>query len=47
MRQEIEVWFNQSQYDFDAAQYNYQGGQYNVAAFLCQQSVEKALYGLF
>lgn len=47
MRKEIEDWWLQSQDDFDAAEYNFSGGKYFVAAFLCQQAVEKALKALF
>lgn len=47
MRQEIERWLSQSDKDFEAAQYNFKGELYYIAAFLCQQAVEKALKALF
>ncbi|MBI5392341.1 HEPN domain-containing protein [Candidatus Woesearchaeota archaeon] len=47
MRKEIQNWFDQSKDDFDGANYNFNGGKYYIAAFLCQQSVEKALKALF
>lgn len=47
MRKEILDWWNQAEDDFDAAEYNFQGEKYYVAAFLCQQAVEKGLKALF
>ena len=47
MREEILKWFQQSKDDYDGAVYNFDGGKYYIAAFLCQQSVEKALKALF
>ena len=47
MREEVKVWLAQSDADFDGAQYNFEGGRYYIAAFLCQQAVEKALKALF
>ena len=47
MRKEIENWFHQSNDDFDGAKYNFDGKKYYIAAFLCQQAVEKALKALF
>jgi HEPN domain-containing protein len=47
MRKEIQNWLDQSNDDFDGAQFNFHGGKYYIAAFLCQQSVEKALKALF
>ena len=47
MRQEVQNWWQQSRDDFDAAEYNFKGEKFYVAAFLCQQSVEKALKALF
>jgi len=43
MRKEIENWWKQAQEDFDAAKYNFQGKKYYLVAFLCQQTIEKAL----
>ncbi|MBS3118578.1 HEPN domain-containing protein [Candidatus Woesearchaeota archaeon] len=47
MRKEIENWLEQAEADFDGAEYNFEGGKYYIAAFLCQQAVEKALKALF
>ena len=47
MREEIKRWLDQSINDFDAANYNFNGEKFYVAAFLCQQAVEKALKALF
>lgn len=38
---------DQSKDDLDSALYNFDGKKYYVCAFLCQQSVEKALKALF
>ena len=47
MREEVRVWLMQSESDFDGANYNYDGKKFYIAAFFCQQSVEKALKALF
>ncbi|MEK6873666.1 MAG: HEPN domain-containing protein [Nanoarchaeota archaeon] len=47
MREEIKRWFDQSDNDFDGANYNFNGGKFYIAAFFCQQAVEKALKALF
>ncbi len=47
MRIEVQNWWQQSKDDFDAAEFNFQGGKYYLAAFMCQQAVEKALKALF
>src|SRR3989344_9133785 len=47
MRKEIDNWWKQSEADFDGAQYNFSGAKYYIAAFFCQQAVEKALKALF
>lgn len=47
MRKEIQNWLDQSNDDFDGAEFNFDGGKYYIAAFLCQQAVEKALKALF
>jgi len=47
MRKEIKIWWDQAKQDFDAALYNFDGRRYYIAAFLCQQAVEKALKALF
>jgi len=47
MNEKISNWMKQSETDFIAAKYNFEGKMYYVCAFLCQQSVEKALKGLF
>lgn len=43
MRKEVENWWVQAKADFDAAEFNLKGNKLFVAAFLCQQSIEKAL----
>lgn len=47
MREEIKKWIEQSNSDFDGAEYNFKGGKFYIAAFFCQQAVEKALKALF
>jgi len=47
MRPDVQIWWLQAEDDFDAAEYNYKGGKFFLAAFMCQQAVEKALKALF
>lgn len=47
MRKEVQNWPDQAADDFDSAEFTFQGKRYYVAAFLCQQAVEKALKALF
>ncbi len=47
MRQEAKEWLEKAKRDLEAARYNYKGDLYEVAAFLCQQSAEKALKALY
>ena len=47
MRKEVENWLSQAVDDFDGAEFNFQGKKFYIAAFLCQQAVEKALKALF
>jgi len=47
MRKEIKNWSDQANDDFDSAKFNFNGKKFYVAAFLCQQAVEKALKALF
>jgi len=47
MRKEIQNWIDQSKADFNAAEINFNNNIFYVAAFLSQQSVEKALKALF
>jgi len=47
MRKEVQNWLQQAEDDFNGAKYNYQGGIFYIAAFFCQQAVEKALKSLF
>ena len=47
MRIEVELWWRQALKDLEAAEKNFELGEYFVTAFLCQQSVEKALKGLY
>lgn len=46
MKQEAQSWWQQAREDIDAAQYNFQGSKLSLAAFMCQQAVEKALKAL-
>lgn len=46
MREEVRSWMGKAEEDLETAKFNYQGKRYNVAAFFCQQSVEKALKAL-
>ncbi len=43
MKEEINNWLRQALHDFKAAEYNFEGDLLDTAAFLSQQSVEKAL----
>ncbi|MFB6226648.1 MAG: HEPN domain-containing protein [Candidatus Paceibacteria bacterium] len=47
MREEIKKWLQQSNEDYEAAEYNFDGGKYYISAFLCQQSIEKALKAFY
>ncbi|MEW5996674.1 MAG: HEPN domain-containing protein [Candidatus Micrarchaeota archaeon] len=47
MREETKEWLERARRDFKAAKYNYEGDLYEVAAFLCQQSAEKALKAVY
>ncbi len=40
-------WWKQAEHDLKAAEFNLKGGFLGVAAFYCQQSVEKALKALY
>lgn len=42
-----QEWLKQSEYDFDTARYMHDGKRFYYAVFMCHQSVEKALKGLF
>ena len=46
MTPEAQNWFKRAHDDLDAARFNFSGAKYFVAAFLCQQAVEKALKAL-
>ena len=46
MKEEVKSWIEQSKKDLDTARYNLNGKKYDFAAFLCQQSIEKALKAL-
>ena len=46
MRKEVQNWLDQATDDFDGAEFNFHGKKYYIAAFLCQQAVEKALKAL-
>ena len=43
MRSEAAAWLAQAKEEYDAAQFNQEGGKHKIAAFLCQQTAEKAL----
>lgn len=45
MKEEVKRWLRLAKDDLDSAQVNFNNKQYYVCAFLCQQSVEKALKG--
>ena len=47
MREEAKEWLEKAKRDLEAARYNYEGDLYEVAAFLCQQSAEKAPKALY
>jgi HEPN domain-containing protein len=46
MREEARKWLDQAEEDLDGAEFNFHGEKYYIAAFLCQQAVEKALKAL-
>ncbi len=46
MKQEVQNWWQQAKDDLDAAEYTFRGARYRIAAFLCQQAVEKAFKAL-
>lgn len=46
MTPEAQNWFNRASEDLDGARFNFGGAKYSIAAFLCQQAVEKALKAL-
>ena len=43
MKEEVKKWFQYAKEDYDTAKFNFEGKKYRAAAFLCQQSAEKAL----
>ncbi|MBI2451592.1 HEPN domain-containing protein [Candidatus Pacearchaeota archaeon] len=47
MKEEINNWWKQALHDLEAAEYNFEGDLLDSAAFLSQQSVEKALKALY
>ncbi len=47
MKEEIENWLKQAEYDFATAKDNFKIKRYSFASFLCQQATEKALKALF
>ena len=47
MREEVWMWWRQALKDLEVAEKNKEIKEYYIAAFLCQQSVEKALKALF
>ncbi len=46
MREEINNWWEQGKRDLKSAENSLNSGDYYICAFLCQQSVEKALKSL-
>lgn len=46
MRSETKKWIEKARKDLETAEFNYGGERYEVAAFFCQQAVEKALKAL-
>ncbi|MBI2106705.1 HEPN domain-containing protein [Candidatus Woesearchaeota archaeon] len=46
MKEEVKRWWRMAKDDIDAAEYNFQGSKFYLAAFMCQQAVEKALKAL-
>lgn len=47
MRKEVEHWWLQALKDLDSAHKNFNIQEYHLTAFLCQQSVEKALKAVY
>ena len=47
MKPEIERWWKQAEADYESAKSTITAQKYYVAAFLCQQAVEKALKALY
>ncbi len=47
MREEVKSWWKQAAKDLDSANKNFEIKEYYLVAFLCQQSVEKALKALY
>jgi len=47
MRPEAQAWWNLAESDLESARANIASERFYVAAFLCQQSVEKALKALW
>ena len=47
MKEIADNWIMQAESDLSSAKYNFKGRKYDVAAYLCQQSVEKGLKALY
>ena len=45
-KEEFEKWLEQAEADMSGAKYNFDGEKYYIAAFLCEQTIEKALKAL-
>ena len=45
-KEEFEKWLEQAEADMSGAVYNFDGKKYYIAAFLCEQAIEKALKAL-
>jgi HEPN domain-containing protein len=47
MREEIEKWIKRAEKDLDDAKFSLRGKRFELAAFLAQQTIEKALKALY
>lgn len=47
MREEVLLWWKQAQKDLEVAEKNFKIEEFYLVAFLCHQSVEKALKALY
>lgn len=47
MEKIVSNWIKQAESDLDSARYNLKGKKFDVAAYLCQQVIEKGLKALY
>lgn len=47
MRNKVQEWFKQAEYDLNVAEYMYEGGRNTYSVFMCHLAIEKALKSLF